>query len=552
MSEAPDAIPRLRRFILDLAVRGKLVEQDPKDEPASELLVRIQAEKAHLLTAKEIKKEKALPDLDASDISFEQPKGWEWVRMRQVTSDRGQKTPDQDFTYIDVTAINKEVGRVEEAQIVRAADAPSRARKVVKTGDVIYSCVRPYLLNVAVISEEIHPMPIASTAFAVLNGFGLVEAKYLWIVLRSPFMVENVEARMRGQAYPAINDSDFALLPFPLPPLAEQHRIVAKVDELMALCDQLEESRAGRERTRDQLVAASLQRLNQPDEDEGAFREDARFTFTYLPRLTTRPAHIKQLRQTILNLAVRGKLVEQDPNDEPASELLKRIQEKKERLVIDGKSRKEKGLPNIKEEEKAFNLPGGWCWARLGSVIEFVNGYAFSSSDFCEIGIGVVKIGDISDGEIHSSSMSRVPASVVADLDSNLKVRPGDMLIAMSGATTGKIGFNKLNETFYLNQRVGKISPILVSEQFLCVDLNTKVVENLRKSAGSAIPNLSTEQIKKIVLALPPLAEQQRIVAKVDELMALCDQLETHLANTESESLRLLEAVLQEALAQPT
>lgn len=239
MGEAPDAIPCLRRFILDLAVRGKLVEQDPRDEPSSELLKRIQLEKERLCKAGEIKKEKSKPLVEEDEVQFSLPAGWEWVRIRQVTSDRGQTIPDKPFTYIDVTAINKEIGRIADAKVLSASDAPSRARKLVKTGDVLYSCVRPYLLNIAVIESDISPPPIASTAFAILNGFGLVLSKYLWIVLRSPFLVECVETKMRGQAYPAINDSDFALLPFPLPPLAEQHRIVAKVDELMALCDQL-------------------------------------------------------------------------------------------------------------------------------------------------------------------------------------------------------------------------------------------------------------------------------------------------------------------------
>src|SRR5205823_1535169 len=135
--------------------------------------------------------------------------GWEWVRIRQVTSDRGQITPDEDFTYIDVTAINKEVGYVANTKVLSASDAPSRARKLVRTGDVLYSCVRPYLLNIAVIENDIIPSPIASSAFAVLNGFGLVIPRYLWIALRSSFMIECVEAKMRGQAYPAINDSDF-------------------------------------------------------------------------------------------------------------------------------------------------------------------------------------------------------------------------------------------------------------------------------------------------------------------------------------------------------
>ena len=256
LTARPDQIKPLRQTILDLAVRGKLVEQDAGDEPASELLGRIAAEKARLVKAKAIRKPKPLPPIE--DQPFGLPSNWRWVRIRDVTSDRGQRIPDGDFTYIDVTAINKEAGIVAVPKVLTKDVAPSRARKIAAKGDVLYSCVRPYLLNVAVLDQDFDPAPIASTAFALLNGHGLILPWYLWIALRSPFMVECVEENQRGQAYPAINDKDFSLLPFPLPPLAEQHRIVAKVEELMALLDRLEAALATRDTTRTRLLEALL------------------------------------------------------------------------------------------------------------------------------------------------------------------------------------------------------------------------------------------------------------------------------------------------------
>ena len=157
LADAPDAIPRLRRFILDLAVRGKLVEQDTDDEPASELLKRITAERARLVQAGEIRKPRMLPPVD--EPPFNIPTSWRWTRMRQVTSDRGQKVPDKAFTYIDVTAIDKAAGVVAKAKVLGPADAPSRARKITRKDDVIYSCVRPYLLNVAVVDDDFVPDP---------------------------------------------------------------------------------------------------------------------------------------------------------------------------------------------------------------------------------------------------------------------------------------------------------------------------------------------------------------------------------------------------------
>ena len=242
LTTRPDQIKNLRQTILNLAVRGKLVPQDPNDEPASELLEQIAKKKARLVKAGAIRRQRRLPSID--EIPYSIPASWCWTRIREITSDRGQCVPEATFTYIDVTSIDKEKGKVAGPKVLQANEAPSRARKVVQKGDVIYSCVRPYLLNVAVVEDDFDPKPISSTAFAILNGHKLVLPRYLWIVLRSPFMVSCVEENMRGQAYPAINDTDFSILPFPLPPLPEQRRIVAKVDKLLELCDRLEASLA--------------------------------------------------------------------------------------------------------------------------------------------------------------------------------------------------------------------------------------------------------------------------------------------------------------------
>jgi type I restriction enzyme S subunit len=549
ISEAPDALPRLRRFILDLAVRGKLVEQDPNDEPASELLKRIQAEKARLVKAGEIRKEKPQPLVERDEGPFDAPAGWEWVRVRQVTSDRGQTTPNKDFTYIDVTSINKEVGCVADAKILSAGEAPSRARKLVRTGDVLYSCVRPYLLNIAVIESDIVPSPIASTAFAVLNGFGLVLSKYLWIALRSPFMVECVEAKMRGQAYPAINDSDFALLPLPLPPLAEQHRIVAKVDELMALCDRLEAAQAERESGRDRLAAASLHRLNN-GADADKFREHARFHFGHLPRLTTRPEHLQQLRQTILNLAVRGKLVPQDPKDEPASNLIARIQTDSAQTTKEGRTGRAPQLPTIDEVNAPFALPPGWAWARFPELGKFGRGKSKhrprnDPSLFEEGTHLLVQTGDVarSNGviETFTGKYNKV------GLDQSAKWPKGTLCITIAAniADSGILSF----DACFPDSVVGFVpAAIFPNARYFEYFIRTAKAELLEFAPATAQKNINLTILNEVLIPLPPLTEQHRIVAKVDELMALCDRLEAQLNTTQTESRRLLEAVLHEAL----
>lgn len=540
ISDAPDAIPRLRHFILDLPVRGKLVEQDPRDEPASELLKQIQAEKELLVKAGEIRKANPFPRIETDEIPFPSPVGWEWVRIRQVTSDHGQAVPNDDFTYIDVTAIDKEVGRLADAKVLSASDAPSRARKLVKTGDVLYSCVRPYLLNIAIIESDIVPSPIASTAFAVLNGFGLVLSKYLWIVLRSPFMVECVEGKMRGQAYPAINDSDFSLLPLPLPPLAEQHRIVAKVDELMALCDRLEAAQTERESRRDRLVASSLHRLNN-GADPDAFRDHARFYFNHLPRLTTRREHIQQLRQAILNLAVRGKLVPQDPNDRPV------------RVI----GRKEIPLSTdyddhvFNESLSTLNLPYSWGIEPLARVVDAIVDCPHSTPKWADKGRICVRTNQFRPGYLDLSESRYVSEETYVDRIQRLEPTHDDILYSREGGILGVACRIPPDVKLCLGQRMMLIRVgEATTAQFLEMVLNSPFITTIARTrtTGGAAPRVNVATIKAYPIPLPPLAEQERIVAKVEEFMALCDRLEVQLTTTQTESRRLLDAVLYTAL----
>jgi type I restriction enzyme, S subunit len=553
LAEAPDAVPRLRRFILDLAVRGKLVEQDAADEPASMLLKQIEGEIARLVKIGEMRKPKALPPIEIGEEPFDAPTGWCWVRIRQVTSDRGQTTPVGDFTYIDVGSINKEAGVLGEHKILSASDAPSRARKIVGKGDVLYSCVRPTLLNIAVVEDEIKPTPIASTAFAVINSFGLVVPRYLWIALRSPYLEGIVESGMRGQAYPAINDSEFAQLPLALPPLSEQHRIVAKVDELMALCDQLEAAQQERERRRDRLAAASLQRLNQPaaDTTPEAQREHARFHLQHLPRLTTRPEHIKAMRQLLVNIAVAGKLAHSEPNEEPAEVLLKKVwAEKMSRgLLKQTNASREENL-----DLKVNSLPAGWAWTTFESFATEIAtgpfGSALHQSDYIDGGIPLVNPSHMIDGRIVANPKISVTDDTAAGLAS-YRMKSGDVVMARRGevgraaiVTAAEAGWLCGTGSFFVSFHEE------IDRQFVILLLRSDTVRRYLagEAVGTTMVNLNHGIIKRIPLALPPAAEQHRIVAKVDELMALCDQLEAQLTTTQTDSRRLLEAVLEAAL----
>ncbi len=224
---------------------------------------------------------------------------------------------------------------------------------------------------------------------------------------------------------------------------------------------------------------------------------------------------ISSFRRAILKLAIQGKLSSRVNGDGTAFE-----------LVDKAKSEKVKVLKEVNNDEVPFNVPNHWLWTRFGKVQNFINGFSFKSKDYVMGGVGVVRIGDIQNGVIDDTGMKCVEKYFLDNLDSSYRVMPGDLLIAMSGATTGKIGFNRTEKVYLLNQRVGKIKPIGMNDRYIYYYLLTKVEENLGISSGSAIPNLSTEQINNLLIPIPPLEEQKRIVSKVDQLMTLCDELE--------------------------
>jgi len=227
----------LKNVILGLAVEGKLVKNNLSERKPE--VLRDSAGKVPKV--QHYKKGKKLKPVGISEMPFNLPNSWYWVRLGETGYNWGQAKPEHEFTYIDVSAIDNAYGEIIAPNVIQPQDAPSRARKLVRKDTVIYSTVRPYLKNIAVIDKDFSPMPIASTAFAIIHPFDVVLPRFIYFYLRSPLFVKYVESVQKGVAYPAINDDKFFTGLFPLPPLEEQKRIVTKVDQLMSLCDQLEQ-----------------------------------------------------------------------------------------------------------------------------------------------------------------------------------------------------------------------------------------------------------------------------------------------------------------------
>lgn len=226
---------KLKKSLLQAAIQGKLTEQLSTDDNVEDLLAEIRKEKEKLIKEKKIKKQKPLPPITAEEIPFEIPANWRWVRLGDIMIERGQKKPEEKFSYIDIGSINNKENKLGECKILSPEKAPSRARKIVKVGDIIYSTVRPYLLNTCIIDRDIKPIPIVSTGFAVITTNNIDVNRYIFKVLSSPMFNDyaNDRENSKGVAYPAINDNKLKMAVIPFPPIEEQKRIVKQLNQLL-------------------------------------------------------------------------------------------------------------------------------------------------------------------------------------------------------------------------------------------------------------------------------------------------------------------------------
>ncbi|WP_272540069.1 restriction endonuclease subunit S [Providencia sp. PROV191] len=547
-------IKKLRELILELAVRGKLVPQDPNDEPASELLKRIAAEKAELVKQGKIKKQKPLPEINEDEKPFELPEGWGFMRMGHVGHDWGQKTPENDFTYIDVGSINKELGAISEPGVIRPKDAPSRARKIVRRNTVLYSTVRPYLLNIAIVDEDYDPEPIASTAFAIIHPWKGISSTFIYHYLRSPIFVSYVESCQTGIAYPAINDKQFFTGVIAIPPAEEQLRIVSKVNKLMSLCDQLEQQSLTSLDAHKKLVETLLATLTDSQNAKELSENWSRIS-QHFDTLFTTEASIDTLKQTILQLAVMGKLVPQDPNNEPASELVRRIEQEKAQMVKDGKIKKQKPLPPISDEEKPFELPMGWEWCRLGTLFNFQNGYAFKSEWFSDNGIRLVRNANISHGHINWADSVKLPDSRLSEFE-GFSLNVGDIVISLDRPiiNTGlKYAFiRECDLPCLLLQRVAKFSSIgnMILSGFLSKWLESNYFINaIDPGRSNGVPHISTKQLEMTLFPLLSQNEQDKIISKANELIQVCEHLKSRLQSAQQTQLHLADALTEAVLS---
>ena len=514
---------QLKNSILQMAVQGKLVPQDPNDEPASVLLERIRAEKEQLIKAGKIKKEKNPsyifrgadnlpyekvgnnePVCIADEVPFDIPESWEWTRLGNLTYNDGQMKPDCDFCYIDIGSIdNKNQKLNAEETIIEPDKAPSRARKIVKNGDIIYSTIRPYLHNMCIIDREFSHLPIASTGFAVLRCHSDYINEFLFYYMMSPDFdnYANDTDNAKGVAYPAINDARLSNALIPVPPSAEQHRILMKYKEFLPYI--IAYSKA----------ESTLSELNETFPDK--------------------------LRKSILQMAVQGKLVPQDENDEPASVLLERIRAEKQRLIKEGKIKKDKnesvifrrdnshyekldGIERCIDDEIPFEIPKSWCWTRLRSIASVLGGKRIPAGRRLSIentGHIYIRVSDMKDGWVSTDNLQYVPKDIFPSI-SRYIINKEDVFITVAG-TIGRVGkippeLNGAN----LTENADRLVFNVLDQDWLILELQSSLIQTQILEATTKVgqPKLAIAKIENLLIALPPLSEQRRIVEKQREV----------------------------------
>ncbi|MBE0471827.1 MAG: restriction endonuclease subunit S [Methyloprofundus sp.] len=543
-------IQKLRELILEMAVRGLLVPQDPNDEPASDLLKKIAAEKAQLIKDGKIKKTKPLPEITDDEKPFELPKGWEWAYLPNVCFYNVGKTPStknsafwtespDGFPWISIADLNHDstVQATSKKITIEAVDKVFKSEPASK-GSILMS----FKLTVGKVSilemDAYHNEAIIS-----INCFKGFNNKYLFKVLPERANSGNSKRAIMGYT---LNSSSLSALLIPVPPTEEQARIVAKVDELMALCDALETQTLDSIATHQTLVETLLGNLVNPDNSADSHQAWLLIEQHFDVLFTTEHS-IDTLKQTILQLAVMGKLVPQDPNDEPASELLKKIATEKAQLIKNGKIKKSKPLPPITEDEKPFDLPNGWKWVRLGNCgIGFTGktpstkNAAFFNGDVPFIGPGqITPYKELLDAEKFLTEVG---------VNESVEALPNDILMVCIGGSIGKS--IKVEKRLSFNQQINSIRPIMLDANYLDFSLSSDSFQEalLEKATGSATPIINRGKWEELIVSLPPKQEQTRIVAKVNQLMTLCDQIKTQLQTAQHTQAQLAQSITQEAL----
>ena len=550
IADSKVGVNQLRQLILQVALQGGLVPQDPNEPPATALLVDIERERKRLEKQGVLPKAKPLSPVVEEEQPYSLPTKWTWARFGRVADHRLGKMLDKGKNKGELRVYLRNANvrwfafdledllemRVQQEKLAEVSLMPGDL--VICEGGEPGRCAIWDSDQPVVIQKALHRA----------RPFAGVLSRYLAYCLLCDAGSGRLNEFFTGATIKHFTGKALAAYTVPLPPAKEQHRIVAKVDELMALCDQLEERQERRHTVRKAARTSALEALSSADGPD-ALASAWNRVGTNWAALTAHSDSIPPLRQAVSQLAVQGKLVKQDPKDEPADRLLERIAEERRRLVEQKQIRKPRPVVPVSEGEDAFGLPDSWQWARLDELAFLITDGTHHTPRYVQSGVPFVSIKDISGGRLEFANVKYIPEHDHEEINRRCNPERDDILFCRIG-TLGRPVLVDTDSPFSLFVSVGliKFSTTNVFPPYLLCALSSpelyRQYETV-KAGGSHTNKLNLSVMPGLLVPLPPFAEQRRIVAKVDELMILCDELEARLQSHETTSNNLAAAAVQ-------
>jgi type I restriction enzyme, S subunit len=553
---APDGIKKLRELILTLAMQGKLVPQDPNDEPASELLRSIELEKQRLLRERKIGKfDPSSIESTQEELPYTLPKKWELTILEQLvlkigsgSTPRGGKDAytAEGIPFLRSQNIWNHGLRIDGAAFISEETHKKMAATTVRAMDILLNITGASIGRCALVSDDFQEANV-SQHVTIIRFVEPEIRRFIHFFFLSPYGQSMIWTRQVGMSREGLSKKVLEQFPIPLPPLAEQRRIVAKIDQLMARCDELEKLRIDRSQRLLTVHTAALDRLLTA-KDSSEFSTAWSFITQHFGELYSVKENVVELRKTILQLAVMGKLVRQDLNDEPASELLRSIELEKQRLVKEGKIKKSKLVPEFTPEEIPYELPKGWQWSNIQNISLKVTDGEHITPQRSSSGYYLLSARNVTNNGIKLDDVDYVPKEEYERIRKRCNPEVGDILVSCSGSV-GRIAIVDADDYVMVRSvALIKHEHNFLMSSFLEKALKSPIVQSqiVDKSRTTAQSNLFLGKINEILIPLPPLAEQRRIVEKIDRLMGMCDRLEESIESGKCKQTDLLNALMSQ------
>ncbi|MEA9414914.1 restriction endonuclease subunit S [Flavobacterium sp. PL02] len=541
--ETPDGITRLRELILKLAMQGKLVEQNLKEQSAHELIEEIKKERQKLIILGKIRKQKELELIKNDETLFKLPSNWKWVKLNEFGIWKSGSTPNRsNSSFYNGNIPWVKSGEVKQGLIKETSEKISEIAlekcsvDLNPKGSVLVAMYGANIGEVGILDIE----ATTNQAVCACNTFSLINNKYLFNLISS--LKQNFISQGAGAAQPNISREKIINTIVPLPPFEEQKRIVEKIDQLMLLCDKLEAERKRKNKLQLQINSAAINNLIKAN-DEISFNDAWSFIVNQFDTLYTVKQNVTVLKDVILNLAIKGKLVGQNDNDESIENYLKKIVEEKNELLKKGMMKKQASFP-IKDNDFPFSIPHRWNWIRLGEIVSLLGDGIHGTPEYDINGeYYFINGNNLTDGKIEIKENTKT-VSNEQFIKHKRNLNDKTVFVSING-TIGNVAFYN-NEKIILGKSACYFNLVNVNKNYIKIIINSSYFLNYAFSSatGTTIKNVSLKTMRELPIPLPSLKEQERIVERVNQLFKLCNQLEKKIEQSSKKQSQLLNAVL--------